>query len=158
MSSAVAGGAASTSQTTEYRLPTDVVPTHYELAFKTDLESKPPSFLGEAMIDLDIKQDVKQVVFNLNPDLKVTNIGIKSLDQKTSTSIQLPMSALSVDKDQERGKVDVSSLPGGGLKAGSKAKLFLRWEAELGDNMMGYYKSEGDADADGKKQMWVETR
>lgn len=153
MSSAVSGGAASSTQSDEYRLPTDVVPTHYELAFKTDLESKPPSFLGEAMIDLDIKKDVKQIVFNLNPDLKVTNIAIKNLDQKTSTSLQIPLSALSVDKDQERGKVDVSSLPGGGLTGGSKAKLFLRWEAELGDNMMGYYKSEGDADANGKKPM-----
>lgn len=154
MSSAVSGGAASSpTKGDEYRLPTSVVPTHYELAFKTDLESKPPSFLGEAMIDLDVKEDVKQIVFNLNPDLKVTNIAIRNLDQKTSTALSIPLKALSVDKDQERGKIDVSSLPGGGLSAGSKAKLFLRWEAELGDNMMGYYKSEGDADANGKKPL-----
>lgn len=154
MSTAVSGGAAASSQKAdEYRLPTDVVPTHYDLAFKTDLESSPPTFLGEALIDLDVRQDTKQIVFNLHPDLKVTNIGIKTLDQKTSTSVQIPVSALTFDKEQERGKVDVSSLPGGGLKTGSKTQLFLRWEAELGNNMMGYYKSEGDPDENGKKPM-----
>jgi aminopeptidase 2 len=44
-------------------------------------------------------------------------------------------------------------VPGGKLAAGTKAKLFFRWEAELGGNMVGYYKSDGDADDNGKKPM-----
>ncbi len=81
-------------------------------------------------------------------------MGITSSDLKTTSSSILPLSALKVNDDQERGVVDVSSLPRGGLKAGSKGvKAWFRFEAELGGSMMGYYKSEGDADENGKKPL-----
>jgi aminopeptidase 2 len=122
---------------------------------KTDLESSPPSFSGESLTHLDITSDITTLTFNLHPTLSVTHLAISSSDLKTTSSLVLPLTALSIDKDQERGAVDLSSLPGGGLKAGMKGvKLWTRFEAELGGSMVGYYKSEGDLDeSTGKKPM-----
>lgn len=154
MSEPIAGGAAQTPKSPdEYRLPTNVYPRHYDLAFKTDLSSNPPTFSGEALISLDVTADSPSITFNLHPSLNVTHIGLQASELKTAATVQIPMSALSIDKDQERGKVDLSSVPGGALKQGSKAKLFFRWEGELRGNMVGYYKSDGDPDESGKKPM-----
>jgi aminopeptidase 2 len=55
---------------------------------------------------------------------------------------------LKIQKDAERGVLDLSELPGGGLKEGSKGvKVWFRFESELGGSMMGYYKSIGDPDS-----------
>lgn len=151
--SEIVGGAKSTGEKpVDYRLPTSVFPTHYELAFKTDLSAKKPYFSGEALIDLDVKENTKKLVFNVHPSVKVTNIAISTLEAKTQAAVHIPLKAYSTDEDQERGTVDLSSLPGGELKSGTKAKLFLRWENELGGNMVGYYLSEAEADDQGKKQ------
>lgn len=64
---------------------------------------------------------------------------------------------MSVLEEEERGLVDLKSLPGGGLKAGTKGvKVWFRFEAELSGNMMGYYKSEGDREVEGKKPLYVD--
>jgi aminopeptidase 2 len=76
---------------------------------KTDLESSPPSFSGESLTHLDITSDITTLTFNLHPTLSVTHLAISSSDLKTTSSLVLPLTALSVDKDQERGSVDLSS-------------------------------------------------
>jgi len=126
---------------------------HYDLVIKTDLLSSPPTFSGEIMIHLDVHEDVKELVFNLNESLKVTHIAITSNDIKTSSSQTLDVSALSVDKELERATLDLSGVPGGVLKQAAKgAKVWMRFEAELGRSMVGYYESEGDLDEQtGKK-------
>lgn len=150
MSDGISGGPApSTGSATDYRLPTDVAPTHYEVAILTDLAQN--KFSGEALIHLDVLKDTSSLVFNIHPDLKVTHLAVKSTEAKTSAAVNLPVSALSIDKDQEGGTVKLDKLPGG-LKGGDKARLFVRWESELGDNMVGYYRSEAEADENGKKQ------
>lgn len=151
MADTILGGASSTDKGTEYRLPTDVYPRHYELAFKTDLEASSPTFSGEALISIDVLNDTKALVFNHHDALKVTHLAIASTELKTTAAVQLPIKAFSLDKEQERGTIDLSSLPDGGLKAGSKVKLFMRWESDLGRNMVGYYESIGDEDKNGKK-------
>jgi aminopeptidase 2 len=120
---------------------------------KTDLSTTPPSYSGEVLVNLDVTTDITSLVFNLHPSLIVTHLAISSSDLKTMSSLVLPLSQLSVDEKQERATVDLSSLPGGGLRAGGKGvKLFVRFEAELGVSMAGYYKSEGDPDeTTGKK-------
>ena len=66
----------------------------------------------------------------------------------------MSLSALSADESQERGTLDLTSLPAGGLKAGSKGvRFWMSFEAELGGTMGGYYKSEGDPNEDGTKTM-----
>ncbi len=152
MSDGISGGAAasSTAKPADYRLPTDVAPTHYEVAILTDLAKD--KFSGEALIHLDVNQDTSNFVFNIHPDLKVTHVAVGSTEAKASAAVNIATSNLSIDKDQERGTLSLKDLPGGGVKAGTKARLFVRWEAELGDNMVGYYRSEAEADENGKKQ------
>lgn len=151
MSDGIVGGSSSGPATTvDYRLPTDVTPTHYEVAILTDLVQN--KFSGEALVHLDVVNDTKELVFNIHPDLKVTHLAVGNTEAKASANVSLPTSALSIDKDQERGTVSLAKLPGGSIKAGTKTRLFVRWEAELGDNMVGYYRSEAEADEQGKKQ------
>lgn len=58
-----------------------------------------------------------------------------------------------MNEEQERATIDLAQLPGGGLQAGTQAKVWMRFEGELKGNMVGYYKSEGDADDAGNKPM-----
>lgn len=101
--------------------------------------------------------DTNTLTFNLHPTLKITHLSVSSADLKSSSAVQVPVDALKHDKEQERCVVDLSSLPGGALRSGSKGvKLWTRFEAELGGSMAGYYKSEGDLDEEtGKKPMCV---
>lgn len=128
---------------------------HYDIAVKTDLISSPPTFSGESIITLDIENDTSTLVFNAHKSLKISHIAISTNDLKTSSTLVIPVDQLTLDEDQERGKLNLSSLPGGGLKAGTKGvKVWMRFEGELQGNMVGYYKSEGSTDEEtGKKQM-----
>lgn len=122
---------------------------HYALAIKTDLQAL--RYYAEALIDLSIKADTSTLTFNIHPSVQVTHLAISSSELKSTSSVALSLSELSVDEEQERGVIKLDKLPGGGLKAGGEAKLWIRFEAELGGSMAGYYKSEGDVDAEGKK-------
>lgn len=126
---------------TDYRLPTSVRPTHYELAVRTDLAALPPRFEAEVTISLDVLEHTTAVVFHMHPSLSVTHLALNAGETQ-----ELPVSALSVDKDKERATI-VLSEP---LKKGA-AKLFVRYEAELNGNMMGYYRSNSDPDKDGNR-------
>lgn len=128
---------------------------HYDIAVKTDLLSSPPTFSGESIVTLDVSSDTSTLVFNTHKSLKISHIAIATNDIKTSSTLVIPLDQLSYDEEQERGKLDLSKLPGGGLKAGSKGvKVWMKFDAELQGNMVGYYKSEGSTDEEtGKKQM-----
>lgn len=115
-----------------YRLPKDAVPTHYNIAIKTDLDSAPPSYSGEVIITLDVKNDTTSLVFNLDPSLRVTNILVGS--GKGIEATPIPVSALTIDKDQQRGHLNLGDAS---LAAGAEAKLFISWEADIGTNMTG---------------------
>ena len=89
----------------------------------------------------------------MGKELKVTHMAITTSDLKSTSSLVLPSSALTVDEEKDRGIIDLKSLPGGGLKAGQKdAKVWFRFESELAGNMVGYYLSEGDEDEATKKK------
>lgn len=143
MTSTAQGGSASTG---DYRLPTNVYPAHYDLAIQTDLAASPPSFSGAARIALNVLEDTSTVVFHLHPSLSVTHLAFGPANAETD----LPLSSISVNADNERATVDLSAV--GGPKAGSKASLFIRWEGKLG-SMMGYYRSDGDPDKEGKRPL-----
>lgn len=119
------------------------------------MHTSPPTFSGEGLIELDVLEDTKTLTFNLHPTLNITHLAISSSDLKSSSAVQIPVDTLTHDKDQERCIVDLSNLPNGSLRSGSKGvKLWTRFEAELGGSMAGYYKSEGDlSEETGKKPM-----
>lgn len=134
---------------TDYRLPTSVRPTHYELAIKTDLAASPPAFTGEVTITLEVVEDTAAVVFHVHSSLSITHLAISA-----GVVHEVPLSAVSKDEDKERVSIDLASLgAGGGLKKGQESKLFVRWEGELNGNMMGYYRSNSDPDKSGKRLM-----
>ena len=126
---------------------------HYDLAIKTNLHTSPPSFSGEVLVTLDVKETTSTLTLNAHPSLKITDAAIASSELKSTSSIVVPSSAIKVNEEQERATIDLAQLPGGGLQAGSQAKVWMRFEGELKGNMVGYYKSEGDADDAGKKPM-----
>jgi len=131
------------------RLPTNVYPTHYDVAIKTDLASSPPMFLGEAVISLTSETEASEITFNVDPSLKITHLAIAA---GSSGLTNFDVAAITVDEEWQTATVDLA--PIGGIKAG-EAKLFVRWEAELGGNMNGYYKSIGTADENGHRPMLV---
>nr|XP_018263637.1 aminopeptidase 2 [Kwoniella dejecticola CBS 10117]OBR85795.1 aminopeptidase 2 [Kwoniella dejecticola CBS 10117] len=155
MSNTASGGASSAPDAEGHRLPTNVYPSLYELAIKTDLVASPPTFSGEGIIHLDIKEDSSSIKFHSHKTVTITHIAISTSDLKTTSNLNLPLSALTLNNENEVATLDLSSLPGGGLKEGQKnTKLFVRWEAELKSAMHGYYRSEGDADENGKKPIY----
>ena len=144
-----------------------LIDEHYDLAFKTDLLANPPLYSGEALISLDVAKDTSTIVLNLVDTLKITHIVVSASELKTESAVSVPISSMKYDKEQvcrtvpswdakpqERGTISLEGLPGGGLKGGAKAKVFIRFDSELRGTMMGYYKSEGDPDEDsGEKPM-----
>ncbi|BEJ17486.1 hypothetical protein CspHIS471_0608870 [Cutaneotrichosporon sp. HIS471] len=133
---------------TDYRLPTSVRPTHYELAVRTDLATSPPRFEAEVAITLDVLEDTSNVVFHMHPSLSVTHLALNN-----GVTQELPTSALSTDAEKERATVALVEP----LKKGS-AKLFVRYEAELNGNMMGYYRSNSDPDENGNSLVYALTQ
>ena len=91
------------------------------------------------------------MIFHAGKNVSITHLAISSSDLKTTSAQMIPLSALSFDEASERVTVDLKDV-GGELREGSKGvKIWFRFEAELEKSMHGYYKSEGDADEDGKK-------
>ena len=114
---------------------------------KTDLAASPPSYSGELIVTLDVKQDTSAVVFNVSKNLKISHLAITTSDLKSTSSVTLSESDLSLDEEKDRGTINLKSLPGGGLKAGQKdVKIWFRFDSILAGNMVGYYLSEGDKD------------
>lgn len=136
----------------------DLYRQHYDIVIKTDLVSSPPTFTGEALITLDVNSSTSELVFHLNKELSITHIAISTSDLKTTSSLVIPKEELKLDEEKERATISLAKLPGGGLKEGTKdVKVFFKFESELHATMFGYYRSEGDADENGKKPMYVYT-
>ncbi|CAE6537754.1 unnamed protein product [Rhizoctonia solani] len=118
----------------EYRLPTNVRPTHYDLTIQTDLDAL--CFKGFQTIDLDVLEETSTITFNcLNLVLHEDSLTITSDALKTEQIQTVKL----VGEDTEKERVSVQlSTP---LPKGSKAKLRIGYEAKLTGSMKGYYYS-----------------
>jgi aminopeptidase 2 len=103
------------------------------------------------LIDLTAKSSTSSIVFHLDKNVTVTHLALHTSELKSTSSTALPLESLSFDHEKERATIDLKQAPGEGLRAGSEAKLWVRFEAELTGSMAGYYKSEGEAGDNGKK-------
>ncbi|KAG8887646.1 Aminopeptidase 2 mitochondrial [Tulasnella sp. 332] len=113
----------------EFRLPTNVKPTHYDLIFKTDLDNM--TFQGHGTIDIDVVEDTEEIVLNASPDLAIKDVKVFSEALKTEQT----QGSTELKQDQEKERITAKfATP---LPKGSKAKLQLGWEGKLGDNMTG---------------------
>jgi aminopeptidase 2 len=113
----------------QYRLPTDVSPTHYDLTVLTDL--KELKFLGTVEIDLDVRNPTSRIVMNV-ADLELHDISLSLEDGQTF----IPISEAN-DKLSER----LTLVFPAALTVNSKARLFIAFSGALTGSMVGYYRS-----------------
>ncbi|KAF9054698.1 leucyl aminopeptidase [Panaeolus papilionaceus] len=131
--------AAPTSKEVEnYRLPTSVKPTHYDVTLRTDLEAE--NFAGLVKINLNVKEDTKSISFNTS-ELELGKATLYSDALKKDVTITFA----GFERSQERTTYELSDT----LPAGSKAELKISFSGKLTGSMMGYYKSSWEKD--GKK-------
>lgn len=114
----------------DYRLPTNVKATHYDLTFKTDLDAL--KFWGYAVVDLDILEDTDSIQFNA-ADIDLTDASVVDL----SSGHSFQQVERSNDDKQERVLLKFPTT----FKKGAKTQLSLGWSAALTGSMVGYYKS-----------------
>ncbi|KAF9562157.1 leucyl aminopeptidase [Agrocybe pediades] len=114
----------------QYRLPTNVKPTHYDITVKTDLEEH--TFQGFVKVDLDVKSETSIIVLNTS-DLV---LGDAFISYNASEPAKIT-AATSFDKTQERTTFQLPIT----LPAGSKAQIKIGFSGKLTGSMMGYYKA-----------------
>jgi hypothetical protein len=149
--------ASSAAAPEDFRLPTDVRPSHYDVTIRTDLEKL--TFDGFVKIEcverwvspcmrnlnfscsLDVKKATSTIVFN-SCDLNLENITVRSDALQTSQT----ESSRSFEKEQERMHVHFATP----LPAGSKAQLQIAFDGKLTGSMMGYYYSSFEQDGETK--------
>ncbi|KAF8311311.1 leucyl aminopeptidase [Clavulina sp. PMI_390] len=134
-----------TTDPNDYRLPTNIRPTHYDLTFKTDLEGL--KFYGYAIIDLDVLADSDSIIFNA-VEIEFTD----ALVFDPSSGRSYNQIARSDDAKQERVALKFPET----FKKGSKVQLSVSWKGELTDSMNGYYRSSFEKD--GKKIYYALTQ
>ncbi|KAI0730373.1 peptidase family M1-domain-containing protein [Fomitopsis betulina] len=123
-----------TSAEVDYRLPTNVKPTHYDLTVRTDILGA--KFDGIVTVHLDVKKDTSEIVFN-SAVLKLSNIALTTVEAES-----LAPASIQFDEKLERCALGFpKSIP-----ADSKVQLKIAFEGELTDALMGYYKSTGGED------------
>lgn len=113
------------------RLSASVVPKHYDLFLKTDLEKC--VFNGHVTVSLEVKEPTKRIVLN-SQDLKIDeDIQLELSDGSIIRASELDTS----DNDCETiALVFLSDVPAG------KCKVTLKFNGELTDNLKGLYRSK----------------
>ncbi|KAJ6582902.1 leucyl aminopeptidase [Mycena vulgaris] len=117
------------TEDSEYRLPTDVSPTHYQLTILTDLEGL--KFMGTVEVDLAVRNTTPRIVLNV-ADLVLRDISVSLEDGQTLVPI-----SEATDKLSER----LTLIFPAALTAGSSARLFVAFAGVLTGSMVGYYRS-----------------
>ncbi|KAG8691051.1 Aminopeptidase 2 mitochondrial [Ceratobasidium sp. 423] len=133
----------------EYRLPTNVCPTHYDLTIQTDLEAL--TFKGFVIVDLDISEETSTITFN-SSELILHEEGLTITSDALKTEQTQSVKLTGVDQKSERASVQLTTP----LPKGSKAKLRVGYEGKLTGSMMGYYYSS--AHHEGKPRNYTLTQ
>ncbi|KAG8679239.1 Aminopeptidase 2 mitochondrial, partial [Ceratobasidium sp. 395] len=133
----------------EYRLPTNVRPSHYDLTIQTDLEAL--TFKGFVIVDLDILEETKTITFN-SSDLVLHEEGLTVTSDALKTEQTQTAKLTNVDQKSERASVQLATP----LPKGCKAKLRIGYEGKLTGSMLGYYYSS--ATHEGKPRNYTLTQ
>ncbi|CUA72325.1 hypothetical protein RSOLAG22IIIB_00991 [Rhizoctonia solani] len=133
----------------EYRLPTNVRPTHYDLTIQTDLEAL--TFKGFVIVDLDMLEETSKITFN-SSELIVHEDGLTITSDALKTEQTQSVKLTGVDQKSERASVQLPTA----LPKGSKAKLRVGYEGKLTGSMLGYYYSS--AQHEGKPRNYTLTQ
>ncbi|GAA5899974.1 hypothetical protein JCM8208_005555 [Rhodotorula glutinis] len=124
---------ATQTQQDDARLSTDVVPSHYDLTIRTDLERL--TFTGTGEITFTTNKALPHLTLHAAAPLELEAAVLGSTQVKTESS--RPAKHLHVLEKKERVEI---SFEGGEVPAGTH-KVGLRWKGTLDDSMLGYYKS-----------------
>ncbi|KAI9056855.1 leucyl aminopeptidase [Trametes sanguinea] len=121
----------------DYRLPTDVKPTHYDLTVWTDLENN--KFEGIVHIDIHATKETAKIVLN-TANLELGDVSLKSealQDVQTASEREF-------DTANERGVFSFAKP----LPQNAKGRLSVTFKGELTGDMLGYYRSSGGKDGE----------
>ncbi|KAH9923984.1 leucyl aminopeptidase [Epithele typhae] len=127
-----------TENAAEHRLPTDVVPSHYDLTVWTDLENL--RFEGIVHATLLVKKETSSIVLNTTK-LEIGDVYISTLTDSGLGDRQVAQSR-SFDDKLERGIFTFASP----FPQGSRVRMTLTFKDDLSGDMLGYYLSRGGAD------------
>lgn len=134
-----------TTPSMEYRLPTDVSPTHYNLTLLTDLSQH--KFRGAVEIDLKVNAETSKLVLN-TADLQLSEVSVTIPGGEEAF---VPVSQ-STDKINQRATFVFPNT----FATDVSLRLFIMFEGQLGGNLIGYY--EGTWEAEGKKNFYTVTQ
>uniref|UniRef100_A0A0C9R2S6 Aminopeptidase n=1 Tax=Fopius arisanus TaxID=64838 RepID=A0A0C9R2S6_9HYME len=131
----------------DYRLPTNVVPTTYEIKLAPDLENF--TFKGESKIMLSVKKATKQIVLHAK-DLKITLAVLHVLNGTTHIS-NVATTALPINTTNDWLVINLIEQ----LNITGTYQLELHYEGTLNEDLKGFYRSSYIDDY-GKKR-WLAT-
>ena len=105
----------------DYRLPTDLKPTHYDLVIQTDLNNL--TFAGHVAIELDVLSDTKMLVLNAAKtlELKQTRVFVDDKAADVSDTQMLEHERLSIELKGE-------------IKKGQRVRLELAYASSLNED------------------------
>ncbi len=116
-----------THTTNPYRLPTTVAPVSYDLELTPNIDAA--TFAGEVLVTLAVTEPVTEIQFNA-VDLTIDEVRV------TDANGLVHVGTATFDETYERATV---SLPGE-LPVGA-ATMHVRFQGELNDKLVGFYKS-----------------
>lgn len=112
--------------TTKGILPTNVIPTNYNLSFDVDLKNF--KFAGKEIIDLEVKSFVSEIILNaVDLEIKHVSISYKKRSLKPKIRLEAEKETITLKFNEKiRGPV----------------KLMLEFNGKLNDNLLGFYRSK----------------
>ncbi|KAJ3856565.1 leucyl aminopeptidase [Lentinula lateritia] len=128
-----------------YRLPTDVSPTHYDLTLLTDLTLH--KFRGTVEVDLKVVTDTSKIVLNV-AELHLSDASVTVVGEEEAF---VPVSQ-SIDSIDQRATFVYPCT----FTAGSSLKLFVAFEGKLNKSLIGYY--QGTWEDGGQKKIYTVTQ
>ncbi len=111
-----------------YRLPTAVVPRHYDLTLEPDLEAG--TFAGRARIELEVGEPVAEVVLNAK------ELALEDARVEDAGGRPVPVTALSLDEERERATFAL-----GRPLAPGPCRLEVAFRGALNAKLAGFYRS-----------------
>ena len=111
----------------DYRLPTTVVPSRYDIRLEPDLEAA--TFSGEETIAITVKEPVTEILLNA-AELAIQSVGVRTAE---GTVVQ---GSAALDEATERARLLFPSpIPPG------EHRLILAFTGTLNDRLHGFYRS-----------------
>ncbi|XP_025986513.2 aminopeptidase N [Solenopsis invicta] len=139
-----------------YRLPTNVVPTAYNIeltpTFESDNKTAKFTFQGKSIITLDIKERTNTIMFHAR-GLEFNKEDIKLKYSVSQSAIKM-YTAIKVLKIKEKDFVMLSFM--NNLDIVNNAELYLQYTGKLNDETRGFFKSSYQ-DKEGKTTWFAAT-